>query len=124
MKKISIFAVCICACLLMSSCYSSTVCYGNMKPETPAVKVNTKHNSHFIGGLIGEGKVRGKDYVEGAKDYKAKHQITFVDYLIGGITMGIYTPSTTKFYVPVRSIKKNSSKKKVKSYDDDDEDED
>ena len=93
-----------------------------MKPETPAVKVNTKHNAHFIGGLIGEGKARGKDYVEGAKDYKIKHQITFLDYVIGGITMGIYTPSTTKFYVPVKSIKKSSSKKKARRYDDEDDD--
>lgn len=124
MKKI-IFGVCmICAALMLESCYSSTVCVGNMKPETPAVKVNTKHNAHFIGGLIGEGKVRAKDYVEGAKDYKVKHQLTFLDYVLSGITMGIYTPSTTKFYVPIRSLKKSSAKKKGRSYDDEDEEED
>ena len=122
MKKV-ILGVCMtCAVLMLESCYSSTVCVGNMKPETPAVKVSTKHNSHFIGGLIGEGKARAKDYVEGAKDFKVKHQLTFLDYVISYVTMGIYTPSTTKFYVPIRDIKKSSSKKKARDYDDEDDD--
>lgn len=121
MKKTSCLVSCLCAVLMLSSCYSSTVCVGNMKPTTPAVKVNTKHNSHFLGGLIGQGEARSKDYVEGAKDYKIKHQLTFVDLVIGSVTLGIYTPSTTKFYVPVNSVK--STKKKGRSYDEDDEDE-
>lgn len=89
-----------------------------MKKNTPAVKVNTVHNAHFIGGLIGSPTVRGKDYVDGAKDYKVKHSITFVDYLLSGITLGIYTPSTTKFYVPINKVTNTSKKKKH----DDDED--
>lgn len=110
----------LCAVLLMASCYTSNVYVGKMKPNTPAVKVSTKHNSHFIGGLIGQGNVKGKDYVDGAKDYMVKHQITFLDYVLSGITMGIYTPSTTKFYVPAKSLK--SKKKSRKSYDDEDDD--
>ncbi|MBQ2175257.1 MAG: Bor protein [Alphaproteobacteria bacterium] len=124
MKKFIVSACMVCAALMLESCYSSTVCVGNMKPETPAVKVNTKHNSHFIGGLIGEGKARAKDYVEDAKDYKIVHQLTFLDYVLSSVTLGIYTPSTTKFYVPARSIKKSSSKKKARSYDDDEDEED
>jgi len=112
------------AVLLLSSCYSSTVCVGNMKPNTPAVKVNTVHNSHFFGGLIGEGKIRGKDYVDGATDYKVKHQLTFLDYVISGVTLGIYTPSTTKFYVPLKSTKKVSARKKRVREEDDEEDDD
>ena len=124
MKKIVLGACMICAALMLESCYSSTVCVGNMKPETPAVKVNTKHNAHFIGGLIGGGKARAKNYVEGAKDYKVTHQLTFLDCVLSGVTFGIYTPSTTKFYVPIKSIKKGSSKKKARKYDDEDEDDD
>lgn len=123
MKKV-ILGICMtCAVLTLESCYTSTVCVGNMKPETPSVKVNTKHNAHFIGGLIGEGKARSKDYVEGAKDYKVTHQITFIDGLLSYLTLGIYTPSTTKFYVPIKDIKSSSSKKKGRSYDDEDDDE-
>jgi len=88
-----------------------------MKKNTPAVKVNTVHNAHFLGGLIGSPTVKGKNYVDGAKDYKVKHSITFVDYLLSGITLGIYTPSTTKFYVPINTVTKKSKKK----HNDDDE---
>ncbi len=124
MKKNTLLAVCLSVVLMLSSCYSSTVCVGNMKPSTPAVKVNTVHNSHFISGLIGEGEFRGKDYVEGATDYKVKHQITFLDYLIGGVTLGIYTPSTTKFYVPLKSIKTTKKKNHTRYEDEDEEEED
>lgn len=121
MKKI-IFAVCmVCSVLLLSSCYSSTICMGNMKPDTPALKVATVHNHHFINGLAGEGKVRAKDIMEGEKDYKVKHQVTFVDGLLNSITFGIYSPSTTKFYVPLRSIRKSSSNSKSRRIDDEEE---
>lgn len=120
MKKKAYLAGCICAALMLTSCYTSEVYVGKMKPGTPAVKVNTKHNSHFIGGLIGKGKARGKDYVDGAKDYMVKHQITFLDYVLSSVTMFIYTPSTTKFYVPLNS-KKSSSKKRSRDYDDDED---
>lgn len=123
MKKF-FFAVCmLCSILMLSSCYSSSVCMGNMKPETPCVKIATVHNHHFISGLAGEGKIRAKDYMEGEKDYKVKHQITFLDGLLSSITMGIYTPSTTKFYVPLRSIRKGSSKSRARQNDDEEEDE-
>lgn len=115
--------------LMLNSCYTSDVFVGKMKSSTPAVKVNTYHNSHFICGLIGTGKARGKDYVEGANDYKARHQITFTDYLISMITFGIYTPSTTKFYLPLQTVsnngkasKKKASKKKSSKDEEDEED--
>lgn len=121
MKRVVFLACMLCAVLMLESCYSSSVCMGNMKPETPAIKVSTVHNHHFLSGLIGEGKMRAKDYLEGEKDYKVKHQITFVDGLLSSITFGIYTPSTTKYYVPLRSIRKSSSSSRTRS-DEDDED--
>ena len=86
------------------------------------VKVQTVHNSHFIGGLIGDSKMRAKDLVEGESDYMVKHQITFLDYVLSGVTFGIYTPSTTTYYVPFKSGSKGSTKKKGKWDDDDDDD--
>lgn len=113
MKKNLLGISCLCsAVFLLSSCYSSTVCVGNIKKNDPAVKVNTVHNAHFIGGLVGSPTKMGKDYVDGAKDYKVKHSMTFFDCLIGGITCGIYTPTTTKFYVPLKATKKKSKNKR------------
>lgn len=117
MKKILSGICCLSAAVMLTSCYSSTVCVGNMKKTDPAVKVNTVHNAHFIGGLIGSPTIKGKNYVDGAKDYKVKHRLTFTDYLIGGITLGIYTPSTTTFYLPLNKAKKKSKKK----YDEDED---
>lgn len=120
MKKKLLGISCLCsAAFLLSSCYSSTVCVGDIKKNDPAVKVNTVHNSHFLYGLIGESKMRGKNYVDGAKNYKVKHQITFVDGLLSSLTFGIYTPSTTKFYVPLKATKKRSKNKRRNDDDDD-----
>ena len=91
-----------------------------MKPTEPAVAVGTVHNAHFINGLVGQKTVRGKNYVDGEANYKVKHYISFVDGLLSGITFGLYTPSTTKFYVPMKSVKA----KKSRRYDDDDDDDD
>lgn len=90
---------------MLQSCYSSTVCVGNMKKDTPAVCVNTVHNPHFISGLVGSKDVAGKDYVANYESYKVKHYRSFVDGLLSSITMGIYTPSTTKIYLPVDARK-------------------
>ena len=122
MKKLLTSALTLCAVLMMQSCYTTSTYVGNAKPSTPMVKVQTVHNSHYIGGLIGTPKMRAKDMVEGEQDYMVKHQITFLDYVLSGVTLGIYTPSTTTYYVPVKSGNKNSSKKKGKWDDDDDED--
>ena len=105
MKKLTMGVCMMCVVMMLESCYSSSFYVGDMTPETPAVKVNTKHNSHFINGLIGEGEVNASNYVGGAESYKVKHQLTFLDYIISGVTFGIYTPSTTKFYVPVKNVK-------------------
>lgn len=118
MKKTFLVSCCACAALLLSSCYSSTVCVGNMKKNTPAVKVNSVHNAHFLYGLVGSKSVRGKNYVDGMKDYKVKHSITFVDGLLSSLTFGIYTPSTTKFYVPINNV---TGKSKKKSHNDDED---
>ena len=100
MKKI-VFALSLVSIeLLMQSCYCSTVCVGDMKPDDPAVCVNTVHNPHFIGGLVGGKDIEGKDYVAGKQNYKFKKYHSFVDLLLGSITLGIYTPTTTKIYLP------------------------
>ena len=105
MKKVFLGICVVCATLVLESCYSSSLYYGNVTPKTPVKKVATEHHSHFIGGLIGEGKDRAKEHVNGAEDYKVKHQITFLDGLISYVTGGLYTPSTTKYYVPKNSVK-------------------
>jgi hypothetical protein len=41
------------------------------------------------------------DYVGNYTDYVIKTRHSFVDYLLEYITMGIYTPTSTTYYVPL-----------------------
>ena len=88
---------------MLSSCYTASTYVGNMNENTPEVEVKTVHHSHFLNGLIGNGKVKAQDYGVG-ENYKVKHMLSFVDGLLSGITFGIYTPSTSKIYVPASEI--------------------
>ncbi len=99
-KKIFSGVGCMAMALLLSSCYSSTVSMGNMKPTDPAVHVATAHEPHFISGLVGSTKREAKNYIGDNKDYRIKQYQSFVDGFLGVITAGIYTPTTTKFYLP------------------------
>ena len=68
-------------------------------------KVYTKHNTHLIDGLANiNTDFKASESVGNYAGYKVNHSITFVDGLLRGITMGIYTPSTTKVYVPTRFL--------------------
>jgi len=93
--------------LLMSSCYTAKVAHGSLTTDSPVVKVNSKKNHALIEGLVplNEGYVASK-FVGDRKDYITKSQITFVDGLLRFITVGIYTPSTTSFYVPLSEVGK------------------
>ena len=87
-------------CLLLGSCQSSKVCVGDMKLEDPVVRVKTIHNSYFLGGLLGRKRIKATDYTNGMNSYMVKNYRSFVDCIVGGVTMGIYTPTTTEFYLP------------------------
>lgn len=106
MKKIILGVCCMCVAFMFESCYSSTVCVGKFHPQEDAKCVGTSHNAHFIGGLIGSKKIRAKKYVENLSDYKIKTYHSFGDCIISGITLSIYTPTTTKFYVNEEGMKK------------------
>lgn len=102
MKKIFVL---LCASMMLTSCYSVTYCCGDMKEDTPAVKVNSVQNPGFICGLVQtkKSKLVNNQYTDGMKNYKVKHCITFVDGLLEAITLGIYTPSTTYYYAPLNN---------------------
>lgn len=91
---------CMVSAFMLSSCYSSTVSVGDMKATDPAVEVAKVHNAHFVDGLVNSVKKEAKDYVGENKNYRVKQYQSFVDGLLAGVTLGIYTPTTTKYYLP------------------------
>ncbi|MGB0391654.1 MAG: Bor family protein [Salibacteraceae bacterium] len=77
----------------MTSCYSHKFIIGD-GPKT-GVQIQAK-NHFFILGLV-PGKTSDPQALVGdAKDYEITEVQTFVDGLLGVITFGIYTPTTTK----------------------------
>lgn len=90
----------------LTSCYSASVLVGDCNSEEPMTKVYTKHNTHLIDGLVNiNTDLRAQESVGDYSGYKVNHSITFVDGLLQCITFGIYTPSTTKVYVPTRFLR-------------------
>jgi len=105
MKKNSTLLSGLAVVLLMSSCYTAKIAHGTLTTDSPVVKVNSKKNHALIEGLVplNDG-FEAKKYVGDRSDYVTKSQITFVDGLLRVITLGIYTPSTTNFYVPLSDV--------------------
>lgn len=92
----------------MTSCYNTKVCVGSMTENAPVVKVNAVTNHHFLYGLIpgGKTKIEASKYVGERKDYVVKNNWTFLNGLLSCLTMGIYTPTTTTFYLPLNEVSK------------------
>ena len=84
-------AALLCSCVL-TSCYTYTSVVGEGPKGTQEV---TKWNNYVIYGLIPVGVSDSKAMSGGANDYSVTTKQTFVNGLIGGITFGIYTPTTT-----------------------------
>lgn len=88
--------------LLMTSCYTSKVYHGNITENTPQLEVASKGNSILLWGLLPlkSAEQKAKDVVGERKNYTTVTQWTFVDGLLSCITLGIYSPTTTKYYIP------------------------
>jgi hypothetical protein len=98
---------CLAVSLLMTSCYTAKIAHGSLTTDAPVIKVNSKKNHALIEGLVPLGNgLDAKKYIGERTDYITKSQITFVDGFLRLITAGLYTPSTTTFYVPLNEVTK------------------
>lgn len=86
-----------------SSCYTSKVYHGTMTENTPQIEVASKSNSILLWGLLPlqSSKQKASDVVGDKSNYTTVNTWTFVDGLLNCITFGIYSPTTTKYYLPV-----------------------
>lgn len=91
-KMFTRLAVAFSAAVLLSSCYSYTSVVGN--GGTGNTKVS-KWNHYVIGGLAPVGVSDSKVMAGDAKDYTVNTKHSFVNMLVGGLTFGIYSPTTT-----------------------------
>lgn len=105
MKKILLLAL---IALSMSSCYTSKVYHGNITANTPQVEVASKQNPILLWGLLPlkNAEQKASDYVGDRANYTTKNTWEFVDGFLSVLTFGIYSPTTTKYYIPVEEVKK------------------
>jgi Bor protein len=91
--------------LSLSSCFNSRIMVGDITATQPLKEVNKAWNHHLIFGLVplSNTNMNVKEFLpEGQSDYLVKTNRNFVNYIVGAITFGIYTPTQTKFYIPMK----------------------
>ena len=90
----------------MTSCYNTKLLVGDVKPNEPLVKVNREWNHHLIGGLVplGNTKMKTSEYVDGRANYVVKTNVSFLNMLVSYLTCGIYAPSQTTYYLPLKEV--------------------
>ena len=91
--------------LVLASCYNTRIIVGDVKPKEPLVQVNSEWNHHLIFGLVplDNATMVAADYVNNRPNYVIKTNQSFLNGLVGILTMGIYTPTTTTYYIPLRN---------------------
>jgi hypothetical protein len=100
MKKVIVLAA---MALIFTSCYNTRIVVGDMKPTEPVKEVNKVWTHHFLFGLIpgGNATAEPENFLpSGTEDYMVKTNQNFWNSLVGSLTIGIYTPTQTKYYVP------------------------
>ena len=87
--------------VMITSCYSSRVLNGNVSSYEPLVEVKAKKNHFLFWGLIplGEPQKAG-DHIGDMQNYVTEIEWSFSDCLLNSITFGIYSPTTTTYYLP------------------------
>ncbi|WP_053405741.1 Bor family protein [Persicobacter sp. CCB-QB2] len=92
MKYMKTLFIAFACTLCLSSCYTYTSIVGQ---GAQGNQETTEWNHYLIYGLAPVGVSDSKAMSGGAEHYTIKTRQTFVNGLIGGITFGIYTPTTT-----------------------------
>lgn len=77
---------------LFTSCYTYTSVVGEGAKGNQGV---TKWNHYVIYGLAPVGVSDSKAMADGATDYTVTTSQSFVNGLVSGLTLGLYTPTTT-----------------------------
>ncbi len=84
--------------MVLTSCFCDKMYVGNVKSHDDLVHVASSHNTHIFGGFI-VSKNNVSHYIGNTQDYVIENKRTFGDLFVSGITLGIYSPTTTKYYV-------------------------
>jgi len=85
--------------MFLSSCYCDKIAVGTIQPDEKLVHVASERNAHFLGGLVVT-KEKAKSEVPDVENYVIETKKTFWDGVATFFTGYLYSPTTTKYYVP------------------------
>lgn len=96
--------------LAFTSCYNTQVLHGTVAPKEPITEVNKEWNHHLLWGLVAldNATMKASDFVGDRKNYVVKTNQTFVNGLVNWLTLGIYSPTTTTYYIPLSEVNSSS----------------
>ena len=102
MRKILLLATII----LLTSCYNTRILVGDVKPKEPVVEINSEWNHGLLWGLVplNNATMKASEYVNNAENYVIKTNQSFVNMFVSYLTFGIYSPTQTKYYIPLKDI--------------------
>lgn len=108
MKKLLPAALCLIA---MTSCYNTRLIVGNVKPNEPLIKVSSEWNHHFLYGLVplDNATMKTEEYVDGHPNYVVRTYTSFLNGFVSSLTCGIYTPTQTAYYLPLRALHQSAA---------------
>ena len=92
MKVLKMITAALLCSTLLTSCYSYTSVVGQGGKGSQSV---TKWNHYLLFGLAPVDVSDSKEMAGGSSDYTVTTRQTFINGLIGGLTFGLYTPTTT-----------------------------
>jgi len=91
-KSMILMAVFFTACILLTSCFSYTTVVGE---GAQTGQETTQWNTYMLYGLARVSLSDAKLMAQGAENYTVRTRQSFVNGLLSGLTLGIYTPTTT-----------------------------
>ncbi|MDV7185694.1 hypothetical protein R3X25_00250 [Lutibacter sp. TH_r2] len=91
-KLFRMMAILFASSMLLSSCYTYTCVVGE---GAQGNNKTTQWNHYVIAGLAPVGVSNSKQMADGAEDYTVHIRHSFINLLIGSLTGGLYTPTTT-----------------------------
>ncbi|MFI3315205.1 MAG: Bor protein [Rikenellaceae bacterium] len=103
-RKITNLSIIIATAVMLQSCYSTRLYVGDITTTEPLVEVNKVWNHHVLFGLVPleNASMKASEYVNDAPSYMIKTNTNVLNYIVSGVTFGIYTPTQTKYYLPLK----------------------
>lgn len=107
MKKLILIAIC---GIFMASCYNTRMVVGDVRRNEPMIEVCREWNHHLIYGLVplDNTTMVTEEYIGDHQTYMIKTYTSFLNGLVSGLTWGIYTPTQTVFYLPIKDFKSDT----------------